>query len=96
MSDRFEVVDEDCTGCGLCPERAPENLEIPAGTGIARVFKQPENAEEEQACLEAADFCPMGGLLGGVADSPAADSAGDAPPTSIPVGDLTPVVTTSS
>jgi ferredoxin len=97
MSDRFEVIEEDCIGCGLCSERAPENLEIPARTGIARVFKQPENAEEEQACLEASDFCPMGGLVGGVVDSPAADcSAADAPPTSIPVGDPTPVVTTSS
>ncbi len=62
MPGRFEVVEEDCIGCGLCSERAPENLEIPAGACTAQVFKQPETPAEEQACLEASDYCPMGGL----------------------------------
>ena len=92
MPVRFEVVEEDCIGCGLCSERAPENLEIPAGTSTAQVFKQPETSAEEQACLEASDYCPMGGLHAGAADSPPADSsAGGAQPTSIPAGDSTPV-----
>ncbi len=75
MPHRFEVVEEDCIGCGLCSERAPENLEIPAGTTTAQVFKQPETSAEEQACLEASDYCPMGGLSADAAASPPADSS---------------------
>ncbi len=82
MPSRFEVLEEDCIGCGLCSERAPENLEIPAGGSTAQVFKQPETSAEEQACLEACDYCPMGGLHADAADSP---------PTPIPAGDSTPV-----
>ncbi len=91
MPHRFEVVEEDCIGCGLCSERAPENLEIPAGASAAQVFKQPETSAEERACLEASDYCPMGGLHTGAADSPPADSAGGTRPTAMPVGDPTPV-----
>ncbi len=92
MLDRFEVVEDDCIGCGLCSNRAPENLEIPTGTALARVFKQPESSEEEEACLEARDYCPMGGIHIGAAGSPPADSsAGDTQATIIPAGDSTPV-----
>ncbi len=92
MPHRFEVVEEDCIGCGLCSERAPENLEIPAGASTAQVFKQPETFAEEQACLEASDYCPTGGLHAGAADSPPADSsAGGAHPRLIPAGDSTPL-----
>jgi ferredoxin len=76
MPHRFEVVEDDCIGCGLCSERAPENFEIPSGTTIALVRKQPENSAEEQACIEACDYCPMGGLQ--AESSPAGPSAGDA------------------
>ena len=97
LSDRFEVIDEDCIGCGLCSERAPETLEIPTGTSGARVFKQPETAEEEQACLEASDFCPLGGLHVPAVEAPAApSSASAADAMSIPVGNPTPVLTPSS
>ncbi len=82
MPHRFEVVEEDCIGCGLCSERAPENLEIRAGTSTAQVFKQPETSAEEQACFEASDYCPVGGLQAGAADSPPAEeSAGGTRPT---------------
>jgi len=92
MPRRFEVVEEDCIGCGLCSERAPENLEIPAGATTAEVFKQPETSEEEQACLEARDYCPMGGLQADAADSPPANSSANGThPTSVPAGDPTPV-----
>ncbi len=91
MPHTFEVVAEDCIGCGLCSERAPENLEIPTGEPTARVFKQPKTAAEEEACLEASDFCPMGGLLSGPAESPPADgSPCDTSPPLIPAGDSTP------
>ncbi len=69
MPQRFEVIEEDCIGCKLCSERAPENFEIPNGTTIAQVVKQPENSAEEEACLEAVDYCPMGGLRADTADS---------------------------
>ena len=92
---RFEVLEDDCVGCGLFSERAPENLEIPAGTSTAQVFKQPETSAEEQACLEASDYCPMGGLRAGVVDSPSADSsAGGAPPTLIPAEEFPRVTVT--
>jgi ferredoxin len=91
MPHTFEVVAEDCIGCGLCSERAPENLEIPTGALTARVFKQPETATEEEACLEASDFCPMGGLHAGPVESAPADSSpGGAYPPLVPAGDSTP------
>jgi len=87
MPNRFEVVEDDCIGCGLCSERAPENLEIPVGTSIAQVFKQPETSGEEEACLEASEFCPLGGLQASAADS----SPADAQHTLLPTGDSKPV-----
>ncbi|MBK6287606.1 MAG: ferredoxin [Gammaproteobacteria bacterium] len=91
MLHHFEVVDEDCIGCGLCLERAPGNIEIPDGSDTARVFKQPETPAEMEACLEASDYCPLGGLRPGTPDlSPADSSAGDTRAPSIPAGDATP------
>ncbi len=87
MLDRFKVVEDDCIGCGLCSERALENLEMCADTRTAQVIKQPETPEEEQACLDACDYCPMGGIHAGAADS----SAGGTDPASTPGGDTTPV-----
>ncbi|MEB2345756.1 MAG: ferredoxin [Deltaproteobacteria bacterium] len=62
MPREYEVIEDDCIGCRLCVERAPENLEIPEGASVARVFHQPANAEEEEAVREAAEYCPMGAL----------------------------------
>ena len=62
MRDRYEVEEDDCIGCGLCEERAPENIQIPAGERIAQVVKQPLNDAEQEACKEAAEYCPLGGL----------------------------------
>ena len=97
MRRRFEVIEEDCSGCGLCSERAPENFEIPAGSMIAEVCKQPETAEEEQACIEATDFCPMGGLRAGSAKSPSAKPSEDGGQAAfVPAGDATPADITST
>ena len=63
------VEQERCIGCGLCSERAPENLEMADDTRTAKVIKQPETPEEEQACLDASEYCPMGGLHAGPADA---------------------------
>jgi ferredoxin len=60
---RFYVEEDLCIGCGLCRERAPENMDIPRGASAARVIRQPESAEEEAACRDAAEYCPTGGLL---------------------------------
>ncbi|MFQ5698617.1 MAG: ferredoxin [Myxococcota bacterium] len=62
MRSKFSVDSDLCIGCGLCQERAPENLEIPDGEWSARVFKQPADADEEEACREASEYCPTGGL----------------------------------
>ena len=75
MSQRFEVIEEDCIGCGLCSERAPENLEIRDSDRLAQVFKQPETPLEEDACLEASDYCPVGGLHAKAVDSAPTDSS---------------------
>jgi ferredoxin len=64
-----------CTGCGLCEERAPENLEVPPGESAAQVVKQPEGDMETKACTEAAAYCPTGGLT---AQSAETDPATDA------------------
>ncbi len=37
-------------------------MDVIADTGIARVFSQPTNTDEEEACMEAANFCPIGAL----------------------------------
>ncbi len=95
MPDGFEVVEDDCIGCALCSERAPENFEMPSGSQTALVFKQPETPEEEQACLDACEYCPMGGIQERVADSSRAVSAADTTrpthSTSIPAVKATPV-----
>jgi ferredoxin len=63
-------VDEDlCTACGLCEERAPENLAIDDEEGIARVAKQPVGEVENDNCTEAVDYCPTGGLKSDLLDA---------------------------
>jgi ferredoxin len=78
---RFEVDERLCTGCSLCEERAPENMQIAAGAHIARVVKQPESKDEEEACAEAAEYCPTGGMS---KIAPASDAAAAAAPSATP------------
>ena len=94
MRRRFEVVDQDCIGCGLCEERAPENLEIPPGASTARVVKQPETPAEEEACIEASEYCPLGGLRASHVDAPSTGTARGARPPPAPAGGSTPVTLT--
>jgi ferredoxin len=58
----FTIEGDLCTGCGLCEERAPDNLELASGDDVARIIRQPKTSEEVEACTEAADYCPTGGL----------------------------------
>ena len=62
MQRQFTVDELLCIGCGLCHERAPDNVEMPPGATAARVTQQPRTDEEEQACQEATDYCPTGGI----------------------------------
>ncbi len=62
MLARFEVIMDDCIGCALCKERAPDNFEMVEDKNVAQVVAQPTNGDEEEACLEAAEYCPIGAL----------------------------------
>ena len=59
---RYGVDEEICIGCGLCHERAPENFEVPEGEHASRVSKQPVDTAEDEACFEAEEYCPAGGI----------------------------------
>ncbi len=76
MLRRIEVVIRECIRCGLCAERAPENLAMPNDSPAAEVIRQPVNEEEEEACVEASDYCPMGGLQVHDPDPGPADQSG--------------------
>ena len=51
-------VDSNCIDCDLCRQTAPENFERNEDEGFSYVVKQPENEEEEQACIDAMEECP--------------------------------------
>ncbi len=52
-------VDSNCIDCDLCRQTAPDNFERNDDDGYAFVSKQPANEEEEQACQDAIDECPV-------------------------------------
>ncbi len=51
-------VDENCSACQVCVSTAPDNFEMTDDDDHARVFKQPNNDDELEACMEAMDSCP--------------------------------------
>jgi ferredoxin len=59
---QLEVDEEACIACGLCEERAPENLARDEDRDVARVIKQPSGEDETECCTNAVDYCPTGGL----------------------------------
>jgi ferredoxin len=71
----LEIDEALCTGCGLCEERAPENLEMVDDEAYARVIKQPAGESETTDCIEAADYCPTGGLMATELGSDAKENA---------------------
>ena len=58
VSGKF-YVDETCIDCDACRATAPDNFTRNDEEGYSFVNKQPENDEEEQACIDALDGCPV-------------------------------------
>lgn len=52
-------VDSSCIDCDLCRETAPNNFGRNDDEGYSIVTKQPVNEEEEAACVEAMESCPV-------------------------------------
>ena len=52
-------VDNQCIDCDLCRETAPANFMRNEDGGYSYVYKQPENDEEAQLCMEALEGCPV-------------------------------------
>lgn len=69
MADKEEInpenvkgefyVDSQCIDCDLCRETAPNNFTREEDEGYSYVFKQPENDEEREQCVEAMEGCPV-------------------------------------
>jgi ferredoxin len=52
-------VDAQCIDCDVCRVTAPENFRRDEDKGYSYVSRQPENPEQEAACQEALDSCPV-------------------------------------
>lgn len=52
-------VDQSCIACDACVLSAPNNFAMHDEDGHAYVKKQPNSAEEEAACKEAMEGCPV-------------------------------------
>jgi ferredoxin len=52
-------VDSNCIDCDLCRQTAPDNFTRNEDDGFSFVSKQPESDEEQQACLDAMEECPV-------------------------------------
>ena len=51
--------DDQCIDCDLCRDVAPDNFKRNYEGGYSYVYKQPENEEERELCLEAMEGCPV-------------------------------------
>lgn len=52
-------VDQSCISCDACVCAAPENFNMNDEDGHAFVTKQPSTPQEEEACKEAMEGCPV-------------------------------------
>jgi ferredoxin len=52
-------VDNNCIDCDLCRTTAPANFTRNNDGGYSFVHKQPTTPEEEEACKEAMEGCPV-------------------------------------
>ena len=69
FSDRFDdnvagryYIDSSCIVCGACEGAAPDNIRLSDDGSHDLVYKQPVNADEEQALRDALDGCPVGAI----------------------------------
>jgi ferredoxin len=51
------VVEDTCTGCGVCVDVCPEVFEL-GDSDIAIVIADPVPSDSEDACRDAAEQCP--------------------------------------
>ncbi|MEI6774452.1 MAG: ferredoxin [bacterium] len=49
-------VNDTCIGCSMCADVAKTIFKV---DGLSKVIKQPETPEEETACIQAIDMCPV-------------------------------------
>ncbi|GIL16764.1 MAG: ferredoxin [Oligoflexia bacterium] len=52
-------VDKTCIACDACVLAAPKNFKMNEEDGHAYVSVQPQSPEEEAACQEAIEGCPV-------------------------------------
>ena len=52
-------VDDQCIDCDLCRETAKDNFMRSEEEGYSYVYKQPENDDEREQCVEAMEGCPV-------------------------------------
>ncbi len=53
---RANVIEEKCTGCGLCPDICPDVFELDGATASVKTDPVPDGSKDE--CTEAAESCP--------------------------------------
>ena len=49
-------VNDKCIGCGVCESLAKTIFKV---DGVSKVIKQPETPEEQAACEQAINVCPV-------------------------------------
>lgn len=52
-------VDDSCIDCDACRATAPDNFKRNDEKGYSFLSKQPESPDEEQACKDAMEGCPV-------------------------------------
>ncbi len=52
-------VNNQCIDCDACRATAPDNFMRNEEQGYSYVYKQPQNEEERQLCVEALEGCPV-------------------------------------
>ena len=52
-------VDRECIVCSVCSDLAPNNFRLSDDETHDICYKQPENDEEEDNCVEAMESCPV-------------------------------------
>jgi ferredoxin len=61
VSGEFSVND-DCIGCVICAEIAPDNFRFDHEQGCVAIGKQPDTDTETCLCAEAKDICPTNAI----------------------------------